>query len=124
MRAHPPNPKVDKTSTSEKNQRITRTHKNHQERKSLQHWRFFGFTNFLDCKVFAAKKFVAARYGGNKNGVAPLCILNQFSFHFLLYLATFFSVVDIFDQEFRQICFQYMKVHFMEGPRLNYYSLQ
>ena len=47
--------------------------------------RFFGFTNFLDCKVFAGKKFVAARYGGNKNGVAPLCILNQFSFHFFVF---------------------------------------
>ena len=111
-------PKVDKTSTSEKF-KDSWGHRNHQERKSLQLWRFFGFTNFLDCKVFAAKKFVAARYGGNKNGVAPLCVLNQFSFHFLdifLFLATCFSFFDIFDQEFRQICFQYMKVHFMEGP--------
>ena len=78
--------------------------------------RFFGFTNFLDCKVFAAKKFVAARYGGNKNRVAPLCILNQFPFHFFIFGHVFLFFVDIFDQECRQICFQYMKVHFMEGP--------
>ena len=58
--------------------------------------RFFGFTNFLDCKVFAAKKFVAARYGGNKNGVAPLCILNQFSFHFLTFFWPCFSPCLIF----------------------------
>ena len=41
-----------------------------------------------------------------------------FSFfgHLFLFLATCFSFFDIFDQEFRQICFQYMKVQFMEGP--------
>ena len=43
-------------------------------------------------------------------------IFFSFSDIFFLFLATFFSFFDIFDQEFRQICFQYMKVHFMEGP--------
>ena len=103
-------PKVDKTSTSEKF-KDSWGHRNHQERKSLQLWRFFGFTNFLDCKVFAAKKFVAARYGGNKNGVAPLFILNQFSFHFLDIFFIFGHVFLLFWYFWPRISTNLLSIH-------------
>ena len=73
--------------------------------------RFFGFTNFLDCKVFAAKKFVAARYGGNKNGVAPLCILNQFSSHFFDIFFIFGRVFLLFWYFWPRISTNLLSIH-------------
>ena len=66
---------------------------------------FFGFTNFLDCKVFATKKLVAARYGSNKNGICTLAFLDP-KLRKIIHLSAF--------------C---MYVHFMQRP-LNYYHLQ
>ena len=102
-------PKVDKTSTSEKF-KYSRGHKT-TESENLCSRRFFGFTNFLDCKVFAAKKFVAARYGGNKNRVAPLCILNQFSFHFLDIFFIFGHVFLLFWYFWPRISTNLLSIH-------------
>ena len=85
---------------------------------------FLWFHKFPRLQSFCRKEVRRGSLWWEQERRRSIMYFKPIFFHFLLYLATFFSVVDIFDQEFRQICFQYMKVHFMEGPRLNYYSLQ